>query len=392
MLVPPLYRAVERGAWVVTPGTVNFKYKHTDSFLAASAKNAGKYDVSKEGDLIEKSTGEITFTNFYGMPFPKIDRNDPKAADKIIWNFNYQRYRLTGTRTAIHIAWINQSGEERFIGGLDSCLYMMGRPLGTEIKNTDKVLTYEFQNTLWPMSVKGTNTMSYVYIDERDNSNFAYVPAIRRIRQTTSTARSDPYMGSDAWLDMNYMWSGKNRSMKWKVVGEKTILVSFTSPNMIPMQESADGMAQPVYPYTGKLIKIYEVPGWKGDAWAPAPGVITYVPRKVWVVEQTPKDPYYNWGLHINYVDQETYVIWYKEVYDKSGAFRTWVSLLTHYSESPGGNNNTGDYDGQLYVDEKSRHATWSGRFSHPEAHLYMPASKISPGFFSTNNFLLLSK
>ncbi|MBU3947747.1 MAG: outer membrane lipoprotein-sorting protein [Proteobacteria bacterium] len=394
LLIPALYRAVERGAWVVTPGIINFKYKHLDSFLAASAKNAGRFDVDAAGELIEKSTGKIAETNFYGMPFPNIDRKDPRVADKIIWNFNYQKYRFMGTRMVAQAFWINQTGVERYIKGFDIRLYMMGRPLGTEIKNPDKVLTYELVNSLEPMSVKGTNTLSYGYIDERDNTNFAYVPAIRRIRKTTSTSRSDPFMGSDAWLDMNYMWAGKNSSMKWKLVGEKTILVSFTSPNMLPMQEFTDGSVQPVYPYTGERIKMgCEVPGWKGDAWAPGPGTLTYVPRKVWVIEQMPKDPYYNWGLHINYVDQETYTIWYKEVYDKSGEFRIWVSLLTHYSESPSGKNNTGDYDGTLFVDEKFRHSTWSSvRVSNSEARLYLPASKLDPDYFTVNNFLLLSK
>jgi len=393
LLIPALYRAVERGGWVVTPGNINFKYKHMDSFLKASEKNAGRFDVSKTGELIEKKTGKIAETNFYGMPFPNIDPKDPKIADKIIWNFNYQRYRYMGSRLYVPIMWINKTEEERYVAGMDSRLYMMGRPPGTEIKNPDKVLTYECQNVQDPMSVKGTNQMSYVYIDQRDNTNYAYVPAIRRIRQTTSTARSDPYMGSDAWIDMNYMWSGKNSSMKWKLAGEKTILASFTSPNMIPVEDYPDGRISVKYPFTGKRIKLgFEVQGWKGDSWAPAPGTLTYVPRKVWVVEQRPKDPYYNWGLHVNYVDQETYAIWYKEVYDKSGEFRTWVSLLVHYSESPSGKNNTADHDAQLYVDEKSQHSSFSGRAAHKDAFLYMPASQISPGFFSTNNFLLLSK
>jgi len=393
LLIPPLYRAVERGGWVVTPGKINFIYKHPDDFLAASAKNAGKYDIDSAGNLIEKSTGKIATTNFYGMPFPKIDRNDPRVADKIIWNFNYQKYRLIGTRLNSYVAWINKTEQERYLEGFDVRLYMMGRPLGTEIKNPKNVLTYELQNALEPMSLKGTNTMSYVFIDERDNTNYAYVPAIRRIRQTGSTARSDPYMGSDAWVDMSYMWSGKNSTMKWTLVGEKTILVSFTSPNMLPMKDLPDGSVQPVYPYSGTRLKLgFEVPGWTGDAWAPAPGTLTYIPRKVWVIEQMPKDSYYNWGLHINYVDQETYTIWYKEVYDKAGAFHTWVSMLLHYSESPSGKTSTADYDTSLYVDEIYKHATWSGRRGNPEARMFLPASKMNPDYFTVNNFLMLSK
>ncbi len=397
LLIPAMYRAVERGGWVVTPGTLNFTYKHQDSFIEAGKKNAGKFDLSKNGNLIDKATGKLPEHNIYGYPFPNIiDFTDPRVADKIMWNFNFQVYRFMGSRERIYIQWIHHSqGEERFLEGLDQRLYMTGRLPGQEIKsNPDKVLTYEMQRVLSPMGMRGTNTMSYIYMDDQKmDVCYAYVPAIRRIRQTGSTTRSDPYMGSDSWIDLNYMWYGKNSTMKWKYAGEKTILVGFTSPDMIPAQELPDGRLTRHYPYSGKHIKFgYEVPNRKGDTWAPEPESITYVPRKVWIIEQIPKDPYYNWGLHVNYVDQETYTIWYKEVYDKSGDFRIWISTFLHYSLAPSGKSNTGDFDCQLYVDEKVKHSTAVNRSSHPEAFLYMPASKISSDYFSVNNFLLLSK
>ncbi len=394
LFIPAMYLAVERGGWIINPGTINFKYKHEDKFVAASAKNAGKFDISPEGDLVEKATGKIPLYNIYGYPFPDIDVKDPKAGAKIIANFNWQVYRFMGSTLRRPLLWINPSGLERYIDGVDTRLYMSGRPPGQEIKrNPDLVLTYQFQNVLQPMTMKGTNTMSYIYMDKRDNTNYAYVPAIRRIRQTGSTTRSDPYMGSDAWNDMNFGWAGKDRSMKWKYLGEKTILAPFTSPNMIPVEELPDGRLATKYPYTGMVFKLgYEVPGWKGDAWAPAPGVITYVPRKVWIVEQIPKDPYYNWGTHHMYVDQETYTVWYKEVYEKSGDFRTWYITFLHYSESQSGKSNTGDADAMFFIDEKVHHATISSSAPSTVDHIYVPASKLTTNYFDVNNFLLLSK
>ncbi len=390
LLIPAMYRAVEKGDYVITPGATNFKYKQSDSFIAASAKNAGKFDVSPDGDLIDKRTGKYP-ENIYGFPFPNIDIKDPKAGAKIIFNFDFQVYRFMGTMIHSHLIWITPKGEERYLFGKDYRVYMNGRPPGQEIKNPDKFLSYEFQNNYEPMSIKGTNTMAYVYVDAKDDKCFAYIPAIRRVRQTGSTTRSDPYMGSDGWLDMNYNWSGKDRSMQWKYVGEKTILVSFTSPNMLPVQDLPDGSITRVCPYTEHTKLGYEDPKWKGAAWAPLD--ITYVPRKVWVVEQRPKDPYYNWGLHVNYVDQETYTIWYKEVYERSGDFRVWSSVILHYSEAPSGKNNTSDFDAQLFTDEKSHHATIVNRSArNPTGFLYAPASKLDPSYFSLNNFLMLSK
>ncbi len=391
LLIPAMYRAVEKSDYIITPGKINFEYKLPGNFLAASAKNAGKFDVSPDGDLVDKRTGKYP-ENIYGMPFPNIDVKDPKAGAKIIYNFDFQRYRFMASKDYVRVCWIDKSkGEERYAQGMDHRLYMNGRLPGKELKNPDRVLAYEFQRIMEPMSSKGINSMAYIYIDPKEDSNYAYIPAIRRIRQTGSTTRSDPYMGSDSWIDTNYMWGGKDRTMTWKYVGEKTILVSFTSPNMLPMQELPDGRVIRVFPYTDNHPKYgYEDPKWKGATWAPLN--ITYVPRKVWIVEQMPKDQYYNWGLHINYIDQETYTIWYKEVFDRSGEFRTWLSLLSHYSETPSGKNNTGDFDSTHFIDEKNHHATTSNRAPHPESSFFVPASILDPGFFSVNNFLLLSK
>ncbi len=391
LLIPAMYRAVERGDYIVTPGKINFKYKLDDKFIAAGAKNKGKYDLNKNGNLIDISSGKYP-ENIYGFPFPDVDIKDSRAGAKLMFNFDFQRYRFTGSREQIYIMWINTNGEERYISGLDQRLYMNGRMPGQSISNPEKILVYEFQNVLKPMSMKGTNKMAYIYMDEGEDANFAYVPAIRRVRKTSSSARSDPFMGSDSWSDTNYMWNGKSTTMEWKYIGEKTILVSFTSPNMLPIQDMPDGRITRVYPYTGLHLKFgFEDPNWKGAAWAPLN--ITYVPRKVWIIEQMPRDPYYNWGKHINYIDQETYTIWYKEVYQRSGEFRTWISFLTHYSEAPSGKNSTGDFDCQLFIDETAHHATSVNRSANPEeAFLYMPEARLKPSFFSMNNFLLLSK
>ncbi len=393
LLIPAMYRVVERGGWVITPGKINFDYKLPKSFLEASLKNEGQFGISPNGNLIETNSNKIVTRNFYGIPFPKIDPKDPVVGDKIMWNFMLAQNRMMGTIQRYSYVWVNKSGEERNAFSLWYNVFMYGRPPGQEVRNPHNVLFYELTNIREPMSLKDTNTLATIYMDDRPDLNYAYVPAIRRVRQTSSTSRSDPYMGSDGWMDLNNGWAGKNSSMKWKCVGEKTILVPFTSPNMLPVEDMPDGSITIKYPYSDHVKLNYEIPGWKGDAWAPAPGTVTYVPRKVWVVEQMPKDPYYSWGLHVGYVDQETYGIWYKEVYDRSGKFRTWKAISRHFSESPGGKNNIGaQYDVSWNIDEVIGHASVSGTTPFSGSRLYLPASKLAPDFFTVDNFIQLSK
>ncbi len=391
LLIPVLFRAVEKGDFTIPTGKLDFPYSHWNRFLEAGKKNAGKFDVNKHGVLIEKSTGKVPKYNVYGFPFPDVDPKDPKAADKIFWNFNFQKYRLMAQNSVTRGSWIPKSGsEERYIVSPEYQLYLQGRPHDQEIKNPENLLTLEIQAPREPMSVKGLSTMSRDYFDDRELTVYAYIPAIRRIRQTSGTTRSDPYMGSDGWQDLNYLWAGKNSSMTWKLVGEKTILVPFTSIAKQLLHEAPDGSVQRmVSPY--KLG--YQTPGWKGAPWAPT--TMTYVPRSVWVIEQMPKDPYYNWGLHVNYVDKETNVIWYKEVYERSGDFRTWVMNCLHYGEAESGKNNVGDNDVQIMIDEKARHASAFGRTNTNDpglGYLYLPESKMGIDFFGMSHFLLLSK
>jgi hypothetical protein len=123
LFIPAMYRAVERGDFVITPGKINFDYKLPARFIAAGAKNEGKCDVNSKGELISKSTGKYP-ENIYGFPFPNIDLKDPKAGAKIIFNFNFQRYRLMATRDKIRVIWLDKKGEELYVQGIDNRLYM----------------------------------------------------------------------------------------------------------------------------------------------------------------------------------------------------------------------------------------------------------------------------
>jgi len=390
LLIPAMLRAVERGDMTLPTKNLDFPYKHSNQFLAAGEKNAGKFDVDEPGDLIDKSTGKPPKYNIYGYPFPKLDPKDPRIAVKMMWNFNFERYRFLGQKSWTHLLWISQGKkeEDRYIAGYETNLYLQGRPSGQEIRNPQNFLALEFQNVTEPMSVRGMNTMSWDYFDERDISQFNYIPAIRRVRQTSGVSRSDPYFGSDSWMDNNYMWSGKNRSFKWKLVGERTVLAPFTHTQKEISEEASDGTMtlKRTIPKWGFRVK-----DWKGASWAPTD--VTYVPRSVWIIEGLPKDPYYNWGLHKFYVDKETYVIWLKEVYEKSGEFRTWIQYMLHYSEGPSGNNTVGVYDTTWFVDEKIHHATLVQKPWHSEhCKIFMPASKVGIEFYAMSNFLQLSK
>jgi hypothetical protein len=393
MLVPACYRAVERGDFILKTGALSYEYKHWNKFVEAAQKNEGKFDVNSEGDLIDKSTGKIPYYNIYGWPFPHIAPNDPKAAVKMMYNFQFNKYRTMGFRMLSYVSWIDsKKGEHRHLVIDTIHLNLTGRPPGQEMpmtQNPNHYIKGELGLMYEPYDMLGLNQLNFDYMDTRDFTLFSYVPALRRVRQTSGVARSDPFYGSDAWADLSWQWDGKNRWMDWKIVGEKTILVPFSSTEKIAAKMDSDGtfyVTRPVTKYG------YQVPNWTGATWAPV--TVTWVPRKVWVIEQMPKDPYYAWGLHTNYMDQETYTIFIKEVNDKAGQFRTWYLQTYSYSEAPNGNNNVGIKDDSLTIDEKSRHAT-IGRFINApglQSAIYQPWSKMSLKIFNKSTIMQQSK
>ncbi|MBU1053921.1 MAG: DUF1329 domain-containing protein [Proteobacteria bacterium] len=394
MLMPALYRAVERGDFILQTGKLNYEYKHWDKFVAAGKKNDGKFDLNAEGDLIDKGSGRQVLRNVYGFPFPNVNPSDPKAGEKIMWNFYYNKHRLMGVRYYSRISWIHKDkGEHRFIIGDSLNNHLLGRPPElaiTESQNPNHYSYVELSLVQEPFSMYGMNSLMYDKLDWPDITQFNYIPSIRRIRQSSGVERSDPYMGSDSWTDLGFSWCGKNKTMEWKLVGEQTILVPFTSALKIHAKSDPDGTLFMQVP----TIKFgFNTPGWKGAKWATTNAI--WVPRKCWIIEQMPRNRYYAWGLHTNYVDQDTCLIWMKEVKDRAGQFRTWTMSTYGLQEGEDGNNNVGLRDAQVTVDEKARHATigWFLTPKTPEGYaIFEPLSRMPLDWFTKDYLMSMSK
>jgi len=392
ILMPALYRAVERGDYILTTGKLNFEYKHWNTFLEAGQKNAGKFQINAEGDLVDK-TGEIPLYHIYGFPFPNIDSKDPKVADKIMWNVYFNKGRIGGFHYQQRIQWVNnEKGIHRYILSDSRLMGIQGRPTWQavpESENPEHWSYAEFGIIKEPYSMRNTNQLDWDYMDKRDMVQMSYVPVIRRIRQTSGVSRSDPWMGSDGWQDLTFLWGGKNRTMTWKLAGEQTILVPFAGPDKTMAKKDPDGTLF-LHATTNKYG--YDTPGWTGVKWAVTSAI--WVPRKCWVIEQMPRDPYYAWGLHRNWVDKETNEIWMKEIDTKAGEFRSWTFNMGDYNEAPDGDNNAGVMNDQTQIDEKARHATVT---VHPNAPgdkfaMYLPLSRMPMSFYTKSNLMALSK
>jgi hypothetical protein len=108
-----------------------------------------------------------------------------------------------------------------------------------------------------------------------------------------------------------------------------------------------------------------------------------------------PKDPSYNSGRQIFYVDKDTFTIWFKEIYDKSDQYWKGLYITQSFQVSEDGRTNLGLPDVYAAVDDRARHGhfvTFMSEYSGYKAGMYLPLSVISPEAFNLTLLLKMTK
>jgi hypothetical protein len=281
-------------------------YTWPADFLAATKENDGKYDIGEKGQIIEKSTGEQP-QYVIGFPFPTIDESDPKAAQKVIWNFFYRTWYFGNSKNESQVNWVNRKGLERRTDVEASFRYFDGVPIDDREENPLNLLNQFLTVVKTPADLNGTAALSWRYRDPaKRDSSWSFVPALRRVRAVSPANRSDGFLGSDMSQDDGPFFDGKAEDFEWTMKGSKNMLrlVDPLSLEGKSEQEWLPGggwRAQwPDLPFIG-----YMKDDWQGVPWASATGALAL--RPMWVIEAVPKDKYYLYGKMELYVDKITY-------------------------------------------------------------------------------------
>ena len=284
------------------------KYRWDSSFQEATIDNKGKYEINDAGTIVDKSTSQQP-PYIYGLPFPDIDPNDPKAATKILWNSYYGYYEQGNSRNEVRLVWVNPDGIDREAGQDVFFMYYDGQSPAYRVPNPKNLLGQYIATTTFPTDLQGTTALSWRYRDpaQRDSS-WAYVPTLRRVRGVSPTNRSDGFLGSDMSQDDGPFFDGKPEDFDWKLIGS-TDQLRLTDPSSFEEGKSkvkwlpGGGWRTVIDPKEQTVG--FQQPGWKGLAWAPVG--MALAKRPVWIIEATPKDKYYLYGKVQLYVDKETY-------------------------------------------------------------------------------------
>lgn len=360
LLPDPVVNWVKKGDFILAIGDFKWDYNNDKEWLQASSVNEGKYDIGAENEIIEKATGKQP-DFIHGIPFPNIDwKNDPKAGAKIAYNSSLNKSRAGSYDNPFVIDWVGRQGLERWIAGNTLMKYFWGIS-GKQHDNPGKHLANMVVQIKRPYDLAGMVSMTLRSISPAPDNNYAYIPAIRRVKKLSGTVRSSPFLGTDFTNDDGQGFDGKIETMNWNVVDQKVILMpisKWATEGPAEFTKQADGSwMQPAHlrgPRNG-----FEVEGWKGAPWAPVD--VVYVPRVMYVVETKAKDLYYNYGDTTFYVDPVAGFT-YKVINDRAGDY--WKTLLCTYLPASFDNKITvAAPNYYVIVDDKSDHASISNCF-----------------------------
>jgi hypothetical protein len=164
-------------------------------------------------------------------------------------------------------------------------------------------------------------------------------------------------MGSDMAVDDAGMYDGKVTAMTWKLLGKEERLVAFVGKDPERIVRNEDGE----WSTTEHITEIdfgYEKEEWQGAPWAPLNFI--WVKRPVYVIEVTPKDPYYNYGTQLLWVDAANWCPVHKTIRDRAGKFWKFTLHAEMNYESEDKTMKVQSAGNQIVVDERNGRATVS--------------------------------
>ena len=323
--------------------------------LRSRKDNIGKYDLDKEGGIVDRKTGRPP-DFIAGLPFPVIEPADPEAAEKIIYNNQFMPYLMGNTRFTAFVKWVGRSGFEREVELEGRIAPLTGCPGAEGLSNPGKMEKYSILIARKPYDLEGIAAMLWrSTLPTVADTTFSYNPSIRRVRRMTPANRSDIFLGSDLCMDDANGYDGKVSAIEWRLLGKQEALIPFLDPAPFPLVQDKRGVwktTKDVKP----VIHGYEQEEWTGAPWAPVN--IVWARRPVYVIEMKPKDPFYNYGTNTLWVDAETWAVNYKVIRDRSGAYWKTLFICIGFLESADKQMRWVPNVEQVTVDERADHAT----------------------------------
>jgi hypothetical protein len=252
-----------------------------------------------------------------GMPFPNIDESDPKAAEKIVWNWYYGNPRgdVMNVPNLSYVLIDGDSGIERTQSWSFIRYTMKGRMSGEQTQGDGKALSRTLFFATAPRDIKGLGTYTVREDSDKVEDVWAYIRAVRRTRRLSGGAWMDPIGGTDQLQDDIEIFNANPSWYKsYKLIAKRHILVSAHG------KHSAWKVGAKTQEEEYPTLDLQTAPYWNFNH-------DNYEPREVYVIEAiTPEEHPYS--KKIIYVDTQYPRVHLGEAYDKKGEF--WKMFQFH--------------------------------------------------------------
>jgi hypothetical protein len=176
------------------------------------------YKLDERGVLVGFTGG--------GFPFAEITADDPRAAQKVIWNMLWRPG--TNDFDMPMVTWLRGEG-----GQLDRKLEYMAvssqyaRGDHSLVPGYEEVKTKQVMEFRSPRDMAGAKDMSITYVDHyRENSGWLYMPAQRKPRRTLASERTSELMGMDMIREDQNGFGGKVYENDWTYLGKRAVLAT----------------------------------------------------------------------------------------------------------------------------------------------------------------------
>ncbi len=354
VLIAPLAVGIKEGHLAIpVVSKLQFRWQLSAAWDAATLANIGEFGLDEQNNLISLQGRAPTA----GLPFGDArlinQESDPvRKAYKILWNLSFAELPEHDILYGVNLYWV---GTQSYLRKSTGLFYRRMLPPPTGETSEKPIFRQDVLQLVSPPVVFGFAELSWRFFGLDPDKVWIYSPVIERSREIFEANRGDPILDGALTFDDLFVWSGKVQSMNAKVVADKTLLVPFplTQTVSLAQEEIEQKPIQRVFPgpdeHGAGLIeqqgethreKVLSVSGlfggieskmatmlWNFESkrfptYAPwIPTEAKFVPRPVWIIELSPRNPFYLSGRQVLVVDQELMLPVYKVVYNRRGGY-----------------------------------------------------------------------
>lgn len=314
----------------------------------------GMIEATKKYAPLVKTGADGSIENYEaiaGMPYPQ-----PKTGLEIAWNFDFNNHGDTEhfLRTGPNIN--PKQRTERTSLQEQWYLSFMHRterePVPVLKEGKKGVLRGIFVHMYEPPEFINTRYYSLRFADkDKEDVTYFWYAQFRRIRRLSTTQRTDSIDGTDLIYDDEFFWDGHISRNSYQYKGKKDLLCC-----------RHQDISKAVRP-TGQVMANH----------------LDLERLNTLVVEVISKDPNYLYGKRIWYVDPETYLIMWTDIFDQKGRFwKTYMQNTGNIQTAKGAVKN--NIVGSVFVDFQRTHG------GHSTNEMKGVSTDLDPKMFTIMN------